>query len=686
MNVQKPSFSLDPVTFEVLRNAFVTIVDQMAEQVCRTCYSFVIYNRDFSSALNDAEGNTVAQGRQDIAAHVGTLHHTCKAVIEEFKGDINPGDVFLVNDPYIGGTHFSDTRVIRPIFYKDELIAFSQSNGHWADMGGSVPGSFDVTAKDMFKEGIRVTPVRIWGRGEYRGDVARLVAKNTRDPVSIIGDMDAQTEATRVAEREILRLVEKYGKDTVLTAFAEVQDYVERVTRQRLSELPDGTWETVDYLDRDPAAAEGMIPIKLKMTIKGDEVNFDFTGSHGVIGSIYNCAFGGTYAGVVAGMKTFFPDIPLNSGFYRAISVTVPEDTIVSARWPVAVSGFVMSFEKIMNSIFELFSGLMPERAMACAFNIEYLQTGGYDTRTPDRPFFMFYDWLPGGWGGRNSKDGIGVTSSCFGVGLMSQPIEGQERLCPIMVDEFEIVTDSAGPGKWRGGMGLNKASTMLQLDNTVISYFCDRERSVVWGLHGGLPSTPHGLWITQNGQKRFLGSVFSNVPVSSSDKFARNAAGGGGFGDPLERDPWAVLEDVADEYVSIERACKDYGVVIRVINQNRAEYEVDVNATNLERQRIATERRGWLEEDPQSVAGRYQAGELDVYDLVRQYGVIVDWGTGELMPKSTQQYREMLKKRSAAYWRDEVSMVMPRDSKRCKPSDGQGRQRTLSPQGRTSS
>ena len=212
--------SLDPVTFEVLRNALINIVDQMAEQVRRTCYSFVVYNRDFSNALCDAQGNSVAQGNQDLAAHVGTLHYTCKAVIEEFGDDIHPGDVFLINDPYVGGTHFSDTRVLLPIFVEGELIAWSQANGHWADMGGSVPGSFDVTARDMFKEGIRIPPVKIWRRGEYCRDVARLIAKNTRDPDAIIGDMDAQTQATRIAEREVQRLCAKYGKATIALAFA----------------------------------------------------------------------------------------------------------------------------------------------------------------------------------------------------------------------------------------------------------------------------------------------------------------------------------------------------------------------------------------------------------------------------------------------------------------------------------
>ncbi|PIK70816.1 methylhydantoinase [Methylobacterium frigidaeris] len=646
--------TLDPVTFEVLKNAFITSVDQMGEQILRTCYSFVIYNRDFSSALHDAHGHSAAQGNQDIAVHVGTLHFTCQDVMRAFAGDMHPGDVYAINDPYAGGTHFCDVRLIRPIFADGKIIAFSQSNGHWSDVGGSVPGSFDVTARDMFREGLRITPVRLFSKGRFCADVACLIAANTRDPASIIGDIQAQAEATQVCEREILRLVEKYGRDTVETGLAAVQDYVERAVRQRLAALPDGEWETVDFIDRDPSGPEGMIPIRIKMTIRGDTVTYDFTGSHPTIGSIYNSAFGATFSAVAAGMKTFFPDLPLNSGFYRAFSIVAPEGSIVDARWPVAVTGFLMPFEKIMNAIYEMWSRIMPERAIACAFNLEYLLTGGRDGRRADKPIYMFYDWLPGGWGGRNGKDGSNVTTACFGTGLMSQPVEGQERANPILTTEYEILTDSAGPGRWRGGAGVRKTSVMLEAEDSVISYICDRERAVVWGIEGGLPSMPHGLSLTRAGQsEEWLGSVFSDVPIGPGDTFSRPTAGGGGFGDPLERDPAKVVEDVADDYVSVARAAKDYGVVIRVIDAELCRYEVDAAATEALRAEIREQRRGWLETDPEHVAEAYRAGRLDTLDVVRRYGVLLDWDKGTLLPRSTAQFREQFAKRSAAGWRD---------------------------------
>jgi N-methylhydantoinase B len=645
---------LDPVTFEVLKNSFITSVDQMAEQMLRTCYSFVIYNRDFSNGLHDAEGNSVAQGTQDIAVHVGTLHFTCKEVIRAFEGDMLPGDVYAINDPYAGGTHFSDVRLIRPIFDEDELIGFSQSNGHWSDLGGSVPGSFDVSAKDMFREAVRITPVRLFNGGRFCSDVANLIAANTRDPRSIIGDIHAQSQATHVAERDLLRLVKKYGRKTVTDGMSAVQDYVERAMRQRIAALPDGTWETVDYIDRDPAAGEGMIPIRIKMTIKGDKVYYDFTGSHPTIGSIYNSAPGATFSAVAAGMKTFFPDLPLNSGFYRIFEIVSPPNSVVSAQWPVAVTGFLMPFEKIMNSIFEMWSKIIPERAISCSFNLEYLLTGGHDLRHAEKPIFMFYDWLPGGWGGRNGLDGCNATTACFGTGLMAQPVEGQERVNPVLTTRFEIKQDSAGPGKFRGGVGVEKTSILLEAEKSVISYICDRERAVVWGTHGGLPSMPHGLTIRRAGeeQDQWLGSVFSDVPLHTGDIFSRPTAGGGGFGDPLERDPEKVREDVENDYVSIDRARKDYGVVLTVVDADLAEYAIDLAATERERISIRAARRDWAATDPATVSEMYKSGQIDVLDVVRHYAVILDWGNGAELPETTRQFREMHEKRTVSHWK----------------------------------
>ncbi|MBS1881411.1 MAG: hydantoinase B/oxoprolinase family protein [Actinobacteria bacterium] len=647
--------SLDPVTFEVLKNAFATTVDQMAEQILRTCHSFVIYARDFSSALCDAEGNTVMQGSQDIAVHVGTLHFTAKAVLEAFGDDMRPGDVYAINDPYLGGTHFADVRLVRPIYADGELIAFAQSNGHWADVGGSVPGSFDIKAREHFGEGLRIPPVRIWREGEYLTDVVRLMTSNMRSPEVSEGDLHAQAQATAIGEREVLRLVEKYGRETVLQAFEEVQYYVERLSAQRIADLPDGEWETEDFLDADPTAEEGLIPVRVKLTIDGDRISYDCTGSHAAIGTILNASYGSAFSGLITGTKMFFPDIPLNSGFYRVISVDLgPEGSVVNANWPIAVTGFCSgAYEKIVNAVFELWSRVQPQRAMACSFNLEYLLVGGHDQRTEDEPLFMWYDWMVGGWGGRRTKDGSNATSAVFGVGEEVQPLEGQERLSPVLTTSHEIIPDSGGPGLYRGGCGVRKGGILTAARGTVMSYCCDRSRSVTWGLNGGLPSIPHGLELKRAGSEEWehIGAAFSNEPIGTGDCFTRPSAGGGGHGDPLERDPAAVLEDVIDGYVTVAGAAADYGVVIKEVDPEVLDFEVDDSGTEARRARIRNLRSGWLTEDPEQVAARFRAGELDVADLVRRYGVIVDWASGELLHRTTAVYREALRRRSENAW-----------------------------------
>jgi N-methylhydantoinase B len=390
------------------------------------------------------------------------------------------------------------------------------------------------------------------------------------------------------------------------------------------------------------------------MTIEGDQLSYDLSGSHPAVGTFLNAGFGSAFSGVIAGTKTFFPDVPLNSGFYRAVQVDLgPVGSVVNAPWPIAVTGFCSGpYEKIMNAIFELWSKLMPERALACSFNLEYLLVGGRDARLEDKPYFMWYDWMVGGWGGRNGRDGSNCTAPIFGVGLAVQPLEGQERLCPVVTTQHAIRTDSGGPGRFRGGCGVEKGATLTAAERTVMSYSCDRARSIAWGIEGGLPSLPHGVWLNPGSDnERFLGAVFSNVPIKEGDMFTRPSAGGGGYGDPLERDPASVCEDVADAYVSIERALRDYGVVVREVDADLSEYEVDLEATKAARASIAAARRGWLEEDAESVAKRYREGDLDVLDLVRHYGVILDWGTGELLPKTTVTFREMIQRRSASHW-----------------------------------
>jgi len=264
----------------------------------------------------------------------------------------------------------------------------------------------------------------------------------------------------------------------------------------------------------------------------------------------------------------------------------------------------------------------------------------------------MWYDWMAGGHGGRYNLDGANAMSPVFGLGLSVQPCEGQERLTPVLTTEHRIITDSGGPGEFRGGCGVQKGGLLTNVEDSVMSVCCDRSRAVTWGIQGGLPSIPHGTWLNPGtDEEQYLGAFFSNVPVKSGDSFTRPSAGGGGLGDPLKRKPQKVLEDVIDGYVSVERAEKDYGVVIVPIDPEIDHYEIDMEKTEEAREYIRRHRKQWLKEPVENVYEKYQQGEIDELDLIRRYGVILDYETGKILEKSTAQYREAMVKRTIPFW-----------------------------------
>ena len=437
----------------------------MSEQMLRTCYSFVIYARDFSNCLCDANGDTVMQGSQDIAVHVGTLHYSAKAVLDAFKDDLHPGDVVAVNDPYLGGTHFCDVRIIRPVFHEGRLIALVQTNGHWADVGGTVPGSFDITAKEHYGEGSAHPAREDLGQGRVpcrRGAAARQqhapLRGAARRPARSGRSDPHRRGVSAPADRQVRCRHRRRGH----VGMPELRRAADPCSASRNCRRAPGRRTTSST--STPTKGEGLVRIHVKLTIEGDDLHYDLSGSDPAVGCFLNASFGSGFSAIVAGTKTFFPDVPLNSGFYRVVKAHLPEGSVVNAPWPYAVTGFCSgAYEKIMNATFELWSRVLPERALACSFNLEYLLVGGWDRRPGYDRQFMWYDWMVGGWGGRNGKDGSTATAPVFGVGLMIQPLEGQERLTPVVTTHHAILRDSGGPGKYRGGCGVVKGGILTR-------------------------------------------------------------------------------------------------------------------------------------------------------------------------------------------------------------------------------
>ena len=434
-----------------------------------------------------------------------------------------------------------------------------------------------------------------------------------------------------------------------------MQDYVEILTRRRIAEMPDGVWETEDYIDYDPSIGEGLIPIKVKMTIEGDQLSYDLSGSHPAVGTFLNAGFGSAFSGVIAGTKTFFPDVPLNSGFYRAVQVDLgPVGSVVNAPWPIAVTGFCSGpYEKIMNAIFELWSKLMPERALACSFNLEYLLVGGRDARLEDKPYFMWYDWMVGGWGGRNGRDGSNCTAPIFGVGPRGAAARGPGAPVPgrhdAARDPHRLRRARAVPRRLRRREGRDADRRRAHGDVVLV-----RPRALDRVGHRGRAALAAARRLAQPGQRRRAlprrrvlqrpdqGGRHVHAPLRGRRRLRRSARARSRRAS-ARTSPTATSRSSARSRTTASSSARS--------TPTSSEYEVDLEATKGARASIAAARRGWLEEDAESVAERYREGELDVLDLVRHYGVILDWGTGELLPKTTVTFREMIQRRSASHW-----------------------------------
>ncbi len=594
---------VDPVTFSILSSAFVSLVDEMVGALQDACLSFVIYVGDVSGGLLNARGELVAQGTRDVAVHVGALQPSTEAVIEDFgnvEGGIEEGDVYAFNDPYRGGTHLPDMTFISPIFWDGNLIAFTATKGHWSDVGGATPGSMNALAVDIYAEGLVIPPLKVVSRGVIRHDVRNLIMANIRIPVNATGDLMAHIEAARVGERRLHALVLKYGLTTVLDSMAATLDHSERELAAEIRACPEGTWATEDFIDYDPQAPEdGPVRVSLEMTIQHDppKVIYDMRGSGPPVQSGMNGTHGSTFGALVAGTKYIFPKPLMNAAWSRIIEAVFPETSVINAIRPYAVCGEVSgAYEKTTACIQRVWAEVLPRRSFAGNFNLEYVVAGGVDDR-PGRhdSYFVYYHWHTGGWGGKFGADGRDCGSAIFGLGILNQSSEVIERMWPVTFDRLAPVTDSMGAGKWRGGAGLESVLRVENRGGVRLSYIADR------GEDG--PGGPRGLFGGQDGipirvvknlgkaDAEELPIYFADHSIEQQGTFYHVSSGGGGYGDPLERDPEAVLEDVLDRYVSLESARRDYGVVIEARDVDLLDYRIDLDATRARRAELVTRR-----------------------------------------------------------------------------------------------
>ncbi len=574
----------DPIAFELFKNSIFSIADEMALTICRTTYSGVLRdNMDFSTAFAAADGKLVAQGLT-LPAHLGSIPTALDVIVNRFGDTMQPEDMYIMNDPFDGGMHLPDIFIFKPIFWDGERIAFAATICHHADVGGRVPGSNASDSTEIFQEGLRIPPMKLYDRGELNETLWMLIEKNVRIPVQVFGDLRAQLAACTIAERQFLELIERYGVTDVKIYMTEIIDYAERLTRAAVLKLPDGEYEFEDWIDDDGIDIDQPIRLFVKITKHGDSMLVDWTGSSEQVKGAINNTLSFTKAASYTGIRSILPDgIPNNEGVFRVIEVTAPAGTIANNVMPAACAARGLTGFRMVDCIFGALAKMLPEKVCAASDGGNSgVSIGGYDV---DRKPYIYVDFACGTWGGRPWGDGLQGNSNMF-ANMASQSVEVIEAEQPVEILAYEFLPDRAGAGKFRGGAPYFRDYRFTERE-AVLQVRSDRARFRPYGLYGGMPGQPSANYLNPQDNNQKLTSKPTMI-IQEGDVFRHELAGGGGWGDPLERDPADVLRDVRNELVSITSAKNDYGVII-----DNELIKVDSNKTNALRKTMREKRAG---------------------------------------------------------------------------------------------
>jgi N-methylhydantoinase B len=550
----------DPILLELIKNALDTIVDEMAIALVRTAYSNNLKNAmDMSCALCDAEGRLIAQGLT-LPLHLGSIPDAMARVRQKFAGRTNPGDVFILNDPFEGGTHLPDFYIFKPIFLDGALVGWSASIGHQLDVGGKTPGGNGCDATEIFQEGLRIPAVKLYAAGEPVDAVFEMIDRNVRVPRQVLGDVRSQVAACLTGEKGYLKLIAQHGAARFQACTTTLLAQAERLARTAISRMPDGTYEFTDWLDDDGIDPDP-IPLTVALTVAGDRMIADFTGSAPQVRGGINSPLPFTKSAVYATVRHLIGgDPPNNEGYFRPIDVIAPPGTIVNPVMPAAVAARGLTGFRLANALFGALAQIAPDRVFACEVGGDTgVSFGGYDR---ERRPFVFLEFLFGSWGGRPARDGVDACSSSV-VNFSNNPIEVIESEYPLLIERYGYVPDSGGAGKHRGGLAVERQYRFLEATGT-LQLRTDRRRHLPYGLAGGRPGTPSDNVLNPDGERRQLPSKCT-LEIRQGDVFRHLLAGAGGWGDPLERDPELVLKDVLEEKLSADYARREYGVAIDV-------------------------------------------------------------------------------------------------------------------------
>jgi N-methylhydantoinase B len=561
-NGKRPS--LDPVTLEVIRNALPAVANEMAADLQRTSYNMMIYEvRDFCTALIDPEGQLISQNVGGVSHFVADLGVIIVDGMKRYgKQGFAQGDVIITNHQAVAGQHLNNVVIYMPYFYKGELLMFSMVRAHWIDIGGMSTGfGAGPAVADPWLEGLQLDQLKIYEKGKLNETLYRVLKDNIRFPESSLGDMKSQMAACRLAARRMDELFDKYGKATILAAIDRIFDETETKCRNVVAQLPDGVYEAEAAMDDDGVLKGEPVPIRVKVTIAKGEMTIDLSGCSAERRAGINSR---TLAGARVAYKALTgPLEPVNEGSFRALKVIIPEGSIMMARFPAPMAGWSIIVPTVVDAIVKALAPAMRDKVPAGHHGLLGGAVVFFGTHPKTKRRFVVQSIEGGGWGGRPFEDGEPATVSVCQGDVRNGSIEGIELKCPVLVEGRSLRRDSCGAGKYRGGLGID-----MHVRNLVEGRWnfeqARRRDCPPWGLWGGKPGEAGGYLLRLPGENDFKPMVGAHIPVPLNAEAIVRTGGGGGWGDPIERDPAVVRGDVLEELVSREAALEHYGVVLR--------------------------------------------------------------------------------------------------------------------------
>ena len=571
---------IDPMTFGIIHNGLDLLVDEMALTVMRTAHSGVVKDAmDYSTAFCDRQGQVIAQGLT-IVLHLGSFPDAVASVLTKYDGNIYPGDMFILNDPYgSGGIHLPDIYVIEPVFVDDEIEGFSGVVAHHTDVGGIVPGSNSTDSTEIYQEGLRIPTLKLYERGEPNETLFGLIETNVRVPDKVLGDLRAQIAAAHTGERQYLALAARYGAPELRRHTEALLDYTEDMAREEIRALPDGSYKFTAYIDADNIE-EGPVVIQVELTIRGDRVTVDLAGSSPQVKAGINSPLPFTKAAVYGAVRMVMdPSIPNSAGYTRLIEVRAPEASVVAGSHPAACGARGITGYRVMEAVLGALAQALPSRVPADGDGGNtIISIGGYDSTL--RPF-SYVDLFCGARGGRPVGDGPeGVAHPA--ANISNTPVEIAEAELPVRIEAYAMLADTGGAGRYRGALAQTRRVRCLAGEAT-LQIRSDKRRYPPYGLHGGRPGS--SSWnILNPGESEVVLPTMGTSPMRREDVIFHTTASGGGWGDPLKRDPEMVRQDVWHEKVRPEHAREAYGVVV-----DPHTLQVDTEAT----ERLRGELRG---------------------------------------------------------------------------------------------